>query len=781
MAVNRISPSDLRWRVEPEWLVEQRNANEDHERVTRRLTEALQLALTSVGHRTGHVFVRGSPACDRTALIDEALSHLKSSREKRNDLVFMHNFARPDRPRLIQLPAGSASRIRSALNEMAVFVRDGLAPALESRPISNRLIALRERADAEIRRITKPLEDKLKPHGLVLVREEVGHMLQLTVNVQQTGRTVTQDDLANLVSRGQVSQKEFEQIRTTIRHVRPDLRELGREINRAWSQARRLRERMLHAECRRLLVEMADPMMREFKQPEVEEQLEMVIRDVLEKRVDKQTAHLADPELLYGANVLYQADAASLPVLRERMPTPRNLAGIIDPAWVEGRRAVASFHGIRAGSLVSAGTGFILLDAEELLSRPETIQLLGNAMAHGSVHLQSSTPSSPAISLNPDPVPVHARLIVTGTRRHWRQLGREHPDFLEFFAAPVDIPATFPRNAGNVSQLAAELRKAAEPLEPGRISDEALAALIEHAARLGGPGRLSRRMAELRRLLRQAALLARQQADDHIGAGHVHQATESARPGHPDAAIPIGDHSWYPARRHRVGQCWISASHSDGNRDHGQIVKVQASLAHGRGTRIMFSGLDHDPGPEVSLQLETLLTTILHLEAPLDLHALVHFETARQETPLVFDASMIYGAALVLLSRLSVVPLRQDIAVLGAVDGDGRLKRIDALNEQIEDAWRVAKMENSGTGGIIIPAQQRDSLMLCPALIQSASNQLFDVLTASSVMQTLELLTGTSPGEWSKEGFSAGAMLNNARTRLSQPVTAPATQTKEAG
>ncbi|MDT8439008.1 MAG: AAA family ATPase [Wenzhouxiangellaceae bacterium] len=768
MPVQRMAAQDLRWRVDPGWLVEQRGAGADHGRITAQLTNALQLALHSVGHRTGHVFVRGNPACDRAAILDEALAQVQPPPGPGNDLAFVHNFERPDQPRLLVLAAGQGERLRAALAELALFVRDGLSAALESRPIVNRLTALHERAEAEIRRMTAELEQQLKPHGLVLVREQVGHMLQLTVNVQQTGRVVTQDDLANLVSRGQVTQQEFERMREVIRQIRPELLKLARAVNRAWGQARKLRERMLQAECRRLMAELAEPLIQRIDHPGLKQHIEAVIRDVLDKRVDKPTAHLADPELLYGANIIHRAADRALAVIHERMPGPRNLAGIIDPAWVRGQRAVASFHGIRTGTLVSAGTGFVVLDAEDLVGRPETLQLLGNAMAHGVVHVQAASSSTPAVSLKPDPVPVQTRLIVTGTRRHWRQLGREHPAFLEYFGTPVDIPETFPRTPENVSRLAAELRQAAQELIPDRISDEALAALIEHAARIAGPGRLSRRMAELRRLLRQAALLARAAADDHVGAGHVHRAIESARPGHPDAAIPIGDHTWFPARRLRVGRLWISAAHSDGNREHGQIVQVQAGLARSAGTRIILSGLDNAVGPDVSLRVETLLAQLLHWDQPLDLHAVIEFRTARQETALVFDDSMIPGALLALLSRLADVPLRQDLAVLAALDSDGGLTRVAALNEQIEDAWRVARMEDAGTSGIIIPSPQRDSLMLCPDLLQSVSNQLFELFTAANIQQIIELLTGSPPGDWRGTGFEGNGLLERARRRLSR-------------
>ncbi|MGK7297134.1 MAG: AAA family ATPase, partial [Candidatus Wenzhouxiangella sp. M2_3B_020] len=555
MAQSRISPSELRWRVDPRRLESRRESAAPLQDALDSLTAALKRSLTASEPRRSHLFVRGETASRRHELLHEAIESLSVPRRDQYDFCFVHNFDRPDRPRLIRLPAGSGRKLRAQLREAACFIRDELETALNSRPIRNRVEALRDRSTAEMDRLTKPLEKRLKPHGLVLVREEVGQMVRLTVHVQQTGRTITQDDLANLVAKGQVGQDEFEQIRQVVRDVQPELRRITEEINRTWKHAHQLRGKLLRAETRRFVAGIAQPVLEKFDAPDIKKHLENIVADVVEKRVDRPLEHLADPELIYGTNLVHSASRDRLPVVHEQVPTTRNLGGTIDPGWLADRRSVASFQGIRGGSLVAAGNGLLIIDAEDLLARSDSVRLLRNVLSGTSLPIEppGSSSMSPAISLRPDPVPIGARLVLIGTPKHWNRLARRFPAFVELFAPPVDVPATIARDDAGIAWLADQVDYLART-EGAKLSKEAVAALIEHAARLGGAQRLSTRLGEFRRLLRQAKAEAADEGEDHVTAVHVHDAVDRLLPTRPADAGADATRLRFPGRQPQPGQ-----------------------------------------------------------------------------------------------------------------------------------------------------------------------------------------------------------------------------------
>jgi len=769
MALSRIPPPDLRWRVDPRSLVENDASRSAHSRTLDQLARSLSQSMADNSPARGHVFVRGHAASDRNLLLESGLSQLDPPRRERFDFCLVHNFDYPDRPRLLRLPAGSGRKLRAGLGEVSRFIRDQLETALQARPIRNRLQALNDRSDAEMTRLIRPLARKLKPHGLVLMREEVGQLVRLTVHVQQTGRVITQDDLANLVAKGQVSPEEFEQIRSVIRDSQLEIRKLTAAINETWNHARQLRARLLRAEARRLLADLAQPVLKQFEATGVKQHIEAILGDVIEKRIDKPTEHLADPEMLYGVNLVHSASDQKLVAVHEQVPTPRNLGGTIDPAWLENRRSVASYLGVRGGSLLAASGGFLIIDAEDLLNYPRSVSLLRNALANGAIHVEppQETAASPAISLRPAPLPIDARLILCGTHAHWRRLQQEFPEFVGLFAAPIDIPDSIERDAIGAGWVAARLRDAASRMHSAPISEEAIAALVEQAARMGGRNRLSTRMGDLMTVLRMAAVMAGSEDANHVTAVHVHHAIDQMRPPRPVASNPRFEASGFPARQHQLGQVHVCGLEPDGDRNYGQIVKIQVSLAHATDMRIAFEGAADSPGPEFSIRIESALAHSMRMEKSIGLHALISCGSTSTGTPPVPGATLILGSVLALVSRLSGIPLRQDLAVIGGLDSDCRLTPVAGINARIEDCFQVAHQNAaSGGTGVIIPSIQRDELMLRPELVQAVRNDLFQVYAAGNLGQVLEMLTGSSPGSWRDGSFATDSMFDRARKRL---------------
>jgi len=765
MSVSRIEPRDLRWRVESSRMQTAERMPPAIDEFRRQLHEALAIAAGSHQSTHAHLFLRGDSPDLAQGFIEEAVEELGGNRSSQFDLCYVHNFDHPDRPRLIELPPGTAHRFRSGMRRIAIYIRDQLPKALEARPIRNRLQALEDRAESEMKRTCAPLEARLKEHGLVLVREETGQLVRASVHVQQTGRVITQDDLANLVAKGQVSADEFETIRNVVRELQPELQKITRKINQTWSHVQSLRYRLLNAETRRLVADLTQPLLEQFEQAEVKQHLEAVLADVLDKRVDSSADHLADPELLYGVNLVHAASARARPVIHEHLPKPRNLTGTIDPAWLENRRSVASFHGIRGGSLMAASGGFLVISAEDLIRFADGANTLRNAMAHGALQIEapSTGSTSPAMLLRPDPVPVKARLVVTGDHRQWQALCAGSPEFMALFDAPIDFPDTVPRTDTGIAWLSARLRQHSEQIDEIEVSDEALAALVEQAARIGGGGRLSTRIGKLLVLLDDAAVLARLEEKKSISAVHAHRAINRRRPPRHVASSVQFEANRFPVRQYQAGQVHVVCHETLGRESYGQLVRIKTTLAPADRCRFIFDGLARHEVEPASIRLEATLGNLLHLDQPARVQAVISCVPASDAQITDLD-TVLLGGLVAVLSRLSGVPLRQDLALIGRVDGDGRLNAVAGLNERIEDLWlNLASVVSRDPGGVIVPTVQRDDLMLRPEAIKAVRDELFQVLAARSLVHVVEALVGASPGQWDDGAFPADSLFGLAR------------------
>lgn len=95
------------------------------------------------------------------------------------------------------------------------------------------------------------------------------------------------------------------------------------------------------------------------------------------------------------------------------------------------------------------------------------------------------------------------------------------------------------------------------------------------------------------------------------------------------------------------------------------------------------------------------------------------------------------------LSALGNFPLRQDLAVTGAVDQTGKVLAVGAINAKVEGFFRVCKaLGLSGSQGVILPRANIPNLTLRAEVLEAVRANQFHIYAVETVEQALELLTG---------------------------------------
>jgi predicted ATP-dependent protease len=99
------------------------------------------------------------------------------------------------------------------------------------------------------------------------------------------------------------------------------------------------------------------------------------------------------------------------------------------------------------------------------------------------------------------------------------------------------------------------------------------------------------------------------------------------------------------------------------------------------------------------------------------------------------------------------LPLKQGIAVTGAVNQHGEVLPVGGINEKIEGWFRVCETAGlDGSQGVLIPARNRRHLMLAPRVVAAVASGRFHVHVAETVTAGIELLTGVEAGELNGAG-----------------------------
>lgn len=101
-----------------------------------------------------------------------------------------------------------------------------------------------------------------------------------------------------------------------------------------------------------------------------------------------------------------------------------------------------------------------------------------------------------------------------------------------------------------------------------------------------------------------------------------------------------------------------------------------------------------------------------------------------------------------LLSALSELPIRQEIAVTGSVNQKGEIQPIGGVNQKIEGFFDVCKAKGvTGTQGVVIPHQNIEDLMLRKDVVETVKEGMFHVYPAKTIDQGIEILTQISAGK----------------------------------
>jgi predicted ATP-dependent protease len=179
----------------------------------------------------------------------------------------------------------------------------------------------------------------------------------------------------------------------------------------------------------------------------------------------------------------------------------------------------------------------------------------------------------------------------------------------------------------------------------------------------------------------------------------------------------------------------------------GKPVRITASVGLGKVGLINIeresnlSGRFHDKGVHI---ITGYLRATFAQDKPLTLTASICFE---QSYTGVDGDSASSTEIYALLSALSELPLRQDIAVTGSMNQRGDIQAIGGVNEKIEGFFDTCRIEGlTGTQGVMIPQANIEDLMLREDVLEAVAEGKFHIWPIARIEQGVELLTGTPAG-----------------------------------
>ncbi|NJD27952.1 MAG: ATP-dependent protease, partial [Chloroflexi bacterium] len=693
------------------------------------------------------------------------------------DACYLYNFDDPRRPRLLTLPAGRGAKLRDRMAQLSRELRVAIPAALETEQFRNRKEALEDDLKGRRERALKAFERRALTVGVGLIRTPLGVGLAPV----HDGKTLDSAEIEAL------PEAERVRLREAASSLGGQLAELlERDVPRWEREHRDALRQLVRETTRHAAGHLIDEVRADFEDlPAVIDHLARVADDVVENALELMSAPEPSPMAglpgapdsdlgpsfkRYRVNLIVDnSTTTGAPVVFEDNPTEPNLVGRIEHSAYFGT-LTTDFTLIRSGAIHRSNGGYLVLDARKLLSQPFAWDELKRCLRNARIRIEplgERLGLVSTVSLEPEPMPIAVKVVLTGDRLAYYLLSALDPDFLELFKVQADFDdevgrtrdeeQRFVRLFGTVAQ-----REGLRPLDRA-----AAAGLVEYAARLAGDGeRLSIHMRSLTDVLREADFRAAAAGRDRLTREDV------------DGAIG--------ARRHRAsrvrerildeigrGRILLAVEGAAGGQVNGLTVGQLGETSMGWPTRIT-ARVGLGGGEIVDIERKVELGGPIHSKGVLILEGFINGRFGR-EAPLALEATLVfeqsYGSVegdsaslaetCALLSAIAEVPVGQAWAVTGSINQLGEVQPVGGVNEKIEGFFDACLARGAGgRHGVILPAANVADLMLREDVAAAVRAGSFAVVAVTTIDDALEILAGMPAGERGADGAYPASSVN---------------------
>lgn len=761
----RLAAEALRLRIDPSTLGFEDTAELAHEPLPWIGQERAQTAARfglAIDQPHYHLFVLGEVGTGRSTLLQQEMRAAAAGRPVPPDLCYLHNFAAPERPRALRLPAGQGRELRQRMAEFCRVLQAEIPKRLNEPSFKGALSALEKTYSDREAEAYGALSAFARARHFALRRE--GGQLIFTL-IDEQGEPLTAEDMAALDPARRAAYDEGErELRTEILRFL----EVAGPLERALRDGvESLRRQAVRPVLDRELDAIRQGLRKQFKDTrKLGQWLDAVEQDVLDHLDLFEPAEPEDEDdrrdalerrlQRYRVNlVVDNAETVGAPVIIENNPLYRPLFGSIE-YQTDNDVLVTDFSRIRAGSLLRAHGGFLMLHLRDLFADELVWEKLRRFLRSGRLQIEEPGTMFSALattSLEPEAVDVDVKLVLIGSNEQFYALQEGDPEFARHFRIKVDFAETFGASEDTRRATGVFVAHTGARLGLPPFSAAAVARLIEDSHREAEDrARQSAAFARTEALVVEAAEVARRRGARRVEREDVAAAiaARNRRHDYPDErlreAVADGDRLVH-LRGARIGQLNGLSVIDLGDYRFGLPIRVAARTLPGTEgllnieREVALSGPIHD---KAVLVLHSYLSALFAPLAPLALTASIMFE---QEYSGIEGDSASCAEFYALLSSLSGLPLRQGVAVTGAINAFGEVLPIGGVNEKIEGFFRVCATDGlDGTQGVLIPARNRRHLMLADEVCEAVEAGRFHVWAVDHVADGMALLTGVPFG-----------------------------------
>ncbi len=717
-----------------------------------------------------NLFALGPSGTGKQTAIEHYLREKAPDEPVPDDWCYVYNFETPRQPKAITLPAGKACEFSRDMNGLLEALFTIIPAAFSSEEYQEQEKTIKERFEERQGGAIEELEKKASENNIALIRTPSGFAFA----------PLRKGEVLNSEAFMRLKQGERERIEKQIETLKEALQSIMVQIPK-WQRESQEKLKELNRQVATFAVK---PLFEELKETHREHTAVLDYLDTAEKDVVENFIRFLEKEPQpqevptgmadirssgksrlfnrYRVNVVIDnSKNGGAPVISEDKPSSQNLVGDIEHLAQMGT-LITDFTLIKPGALHRANGGYLILDARRLLQEPLAYEALKKAIRTRQIRIESLAQlygMASTVSLDPEPIPLDVKIVLTGERRLYYLLSAYDPDFSELFKVAADFDDDMERTAENRRSYANFMATIARRENLRHLDRSAVARIIEYGSQLAGDSsKLSTHLQSVTDLIHESDYHAGENGRELIVQEDVERAIEARRfragriPGKIREAF-LQNTILIDTQNEKTGQINGLSVYILGDQAFGKPSRITARIKMGKGEvidierEVEMGGPIHSKGVMI---LSGYLGSLYGREQPLSLSATLVFE---QSYSGVEGDSASSAELYALLSAVSGVPLRQSFAVTGSVNQYGEVQAIGGVNEKIEGFFDLCRERGlTGTQGVLIPASNVRNLMLREDVVRAAAEGAFSIYPVTHIDEGVEILTGRPAGSLREDG-----------------------------
>ncbi len=774
----------LRWRCDPDGLPFETTENIqpcDDIIGQERALESIRVGLDihSIGY---NIFVTGLAGTGRFTTIKCVLEDLDIKGKIPDDICYLNNFKNPDMPRMLSLPAGQGNAFKKEMETLIETLKKKIPLVFENETYLNKKKEVVEKYRNKQAELFREFEKKVNREGFALVQIQMGPYSRPGIFPVVEGNPVNIEQLETMVEENKFSREELEKIKEKQGGLINELETIFKETRKSEKEIKEVLTGLDNEVVFPVVEDSISDIKEKFEDEKIQRYLDEVREDILtslprfreKEEVPSPIPGLPIPQPVdtfpeYQVNVVVDnSETKGAPIIVETTPNYRNLFGTIERVIERSGTWKTDFTHIKAGSFLRANGGYLIFNALDGLLEPGVWPALKRTLKNQVIEFQTYDPFYffAASALKPEPIECNTKVIMIGDAHIYYLLYSMDDDFKKIFKIKADFDSVMNKDADKVQQYAAFIRKICDEEKLKPFDRAGIGTVVEYGVRLAGrQKKLSTRFYLIADLVREANYWAIKEGSEVVTERHVDKAIEKKiyrvnlieekiQEMIEDGTILIDSDG------KEVGQVNGLSVYSLGDHSFGRPSRITAKTSMGKAgiinieREVEMSGPIHNKGVYI---LAGYLRDRYAQDKPITMSASICFE---QSYSGVEGDSASSTELYALLSSLSGLPLRQDIAVTGSVNQKGEIQPIGGVNEKVEGFFDVCKAKGmTGKQGVMIPHLNIGDLMLRKDVIQTVKEGKFHIYPIKTIEQGVEILTGTEAGEKLPEGgFKEGTV-----------------------